>query len=148
MQLLGTCYNRQWQVPCPYISLRGVPKWGCTEVLEPRWTLSQSCLLQDSNRDVPFTSQWKYTFLVLHSGRVPLYMENQAGCGDECVSTTRLSAIHRRYFLEQAENDGSLSLLTYSLAVQGPPVPLGNDGLCGPSHQDSLDVGRASDVLQ
>lgn len=42
----------------------------------------------------------------------------------------------------------ALSLLTYSLAVEGLRVSLGNDGLCGPSHQESLDVGRVSDVLQ
>lgn len=42
VQLLGTCYNWQWQVPGPSTSLLGVPKWGCTEALEPIWTPSQS----------------------------------------------------------------------------------------------------------
>lgn len=37
--------------------------------------------------------------------------------------------------------------LTYSLPAEGLQVPLGYDDLCGPSHQGSLGVGKASDVL-
>lgn len=45
--------------------------------------------------------------------------------------------------LTQAQNDGLLE----PLCCSSPLVSLGNDGLCGPSHQGSLGVGRPSDVL-